>query len=239
MKHSFITLVLLCCSCSTHYQIKSNSVEHVSWNEGQGKVVKNVKEADPKTFQELQPFYGKDQKRVFWGSSIIEGADSATFVAINDYYGKDANHGIVKGNVILESDGTSFEYLGNNWSRDFSNYFYDGKRLGLCDYDTFKIIKSLLSNRAQDSKCLYYEGKIVPIKDAKSLVVLPANYAKDKFHVYWGVSIINGADPLTFVVKDNRSLSIAKDKNACYSATQVISCTNLNDEGQKFCGCNH
>ncbi|MBB1440920.1 DKNYY domain-containing protein [Shewanella sp. SG41-4] len=238
MKLPFITLVLLCCSCSTHYQINSNSVDHVSWNEGQGKVVQHVNGADPKTFQELLPFYGKDQNGVFWGSSIIEGADSATFVAIDNYYGVDAYHGIVKGNVILESDGASFEYLGNNWSRDFSSYFYNGERLDLCDYDTFKIIKSLLSDRARDNKCLYDKSKTVPIKDAESLVVLPANYAKDRFHVYWAASIINGADPLTFVVKDKRSLSIAKDKNACYSGAQILSCIDLNDDGQKFCGCN-
>lgn len=237
IKHTILIFVLLCCSCSSHYKIHDDRVEHISWNEGQGKVVKVVNGADPQSFQQLLPHFGKDNQNVYWRASSVEGAEPKTFIALNNSYGRDSNHGVVNGKLLTDSNGSSFEYIGSNWAKDSNNYFYMGEKLELCDYDSFYIIKSLLSDRARDKDCLYYGNKKVPVRDPDSLEILPANYAKDKFYVYWGAAIIDGADPVTFQVKDDSSLSIAKDKSTCFSATQVLACKDLNTKGKSFCGC--
>ena len=172
---------------------------------------------------------------MYWQSTVVSGVDSGSFVALNNYYGVDAYHGIINGRVIATSDGPTFEYLGNNWSRDKANYFYMGEALDLCDYDTFKIIESLLSDRAIDSDCLYYQGSKVPVKDFQSLKILNANYAKDAFHVYWGDLVVKSADPVTFEVKESRYF--ARDKNQCYVGPQVLECERMTDEAKKYCRC--
>lgn len=235
MKYLLMLLALLCCSCAAHYKIKNSDVEHISWNAGYGKVVKKVQGADPETFKELLPYYGKDQDSVFWKALLVEGADAGSFIAINNYYGVDAYHGIITDRVIPKSEGASFESLGNNWSRDASNYFYMGKALEVCDYKTFKIIEGLLSHRAQDSECLYYQSKRVPVKDPKSLMVLPANYAKDNSHVYWGNLILDNADPVTFEVRESKYF--ARDKNQCFVGPQGLECERAPEELKEYCRC--
>ncbi len=235
MKYLFIILTLLCCSCTAHYNIKDSGVEHISWNTGHGKVVKSLEGADPDTFKELLPYYGKDQERVYWQAVVVNGADSDSFVALNNYYGVDAYHGVINGRIIPKSDGSTFEYLGNNWSRDKSNYFYMGEALELCDYESFNIIDSLLSDRAQDKSCLYYGNKRVPVKDFQSLVILPANYAKDSAHVYWGDLILESADPVTFEVKESKYF--ARDKDQCFSGPQILECERVTEEAKGYCRC--
>ncbi len=235
MKYLLIVLTLLCCSCTAHYKIKDSGVEHISWNAGHGKVVKSIEGADPNTFKELLPYYAKDRSNVYWQASIVMGADSASFTALNNYYGVDAHHGIVNGKIILESDGSTFEYLGNNWSRDKAGYFYMGDALELCDYESFEIIESLLSDRALDKECLYYQSKRVPVKDFQNLLILPANYAKDNYHVYWGDLVVEYADPATFEVKESKYF--ARDKNQCFSGPQTLECERMTEEAKEYCRC--
>lgn len=235
MKYLLIVLALLCSSCTAHYKIKDNGVEHVSWNAGHGKVVKSLEGADPDTFKELLPYYGKDKERVYWHSAVVSGADSGSFVALNNYYGVDAYHGVVNGRVITNSDGPTFEYLGNNWSRDKANYFYMGEALDLCDYGSFKIIESLLSDRAKDRHCLYYKSSRVPVKDFQSLVILYDNYAKDSVHVYWGDLVVESADPATFEVKPSKYF--ARDKNQCFVGPKVLECERMTEEAKEYCRC--
>jgi len=232
-----IFFALLVTACSTNYRISDNQVEYITWNEAHGRVARKVKDADAKTFKQLTASFGIDKDQLYWQGSVVKGADVNTFRIITNNYGADANHGIVNGAIIKESVGANFEYLGNSWFRDGRNYFYQNEMLPVCDYDSFKIIPGDLLDRAQDKDCLYYRNDKVPVKDMQSLQILPAYYAKDRFLVYWGASVIPGADPASFVVKGDESLSIAKDKNSCFSGTQVLTCDDLNENGKSFCDC--
>ena len=87
-------LVLFCSACSSRYAIERDSVSYISWNKGQGKVVKELQQADPQSFSQISPYFGKDKKQVFWQASLIEGAQPESFVVINDYYAFDKKMGL-------------------------------------------------------------------------------------------------------------------------------------------------
>jgi len=243
-----ILLSLLLMSCTSiykaatgtyaYYKIHSDNVEYYSWNPmSENYYIKQLSGADSVSFEQITTDYGKDINFVFRKSNKIESADPKTFKLINDYYALDKKSAYFIGIAITDSDPKTFSYLGNSWSRDNNNYFYKQNNIHVCDIKSFKLAPDKFPSRGYDNHCYFVERNKVAIKDMATLEILPANYAKDKFHVYWGTSILKGADPKTFLVKDNRSLSIAKDKKQCYSATQVLSCNDLNPKGQRFCGC--
>jgi len=244
----FILLSLLLASCTSiykaatgtyaYYKTNSDLVEYYSWNPMSEKYyIKQLPDADPKTFEQINTDYGKDTNFVYLKANKIETADPKTFKLINDYYALDINSAYFIGVIIADADPKTFTYLGNNWSRDENNYFYEQYNIYVCDLKTFQLVSDKYPSRGYDKQCYFVEQSKVAVKDMATLEILPANYAKDKFHVYWRSSILKGADPKTFIVKDKRSISIAKDKNRCYSATRVLSCNELNIEGQQFCEC--
>jgi len=230
-------LVILLAGCTAHYKVSEDIVEHVSWNAGQGKVVKTLNGASAKSFQQLKPWYGKDELHAYWMYIEIEEADARSFEAINNYYAVDSDHGYFTQHLLENSDGKTFEYLGSNWSRDKNTYFYNRKRIDVCDYDSFKIIEATVPFRATDRSCYYYQWHTVQIKDRSSLEILPSNYAKDNYFVYWGNVRIEEAHAATFVAKGEHPVGLAKDKRFCFSGPKTIECNRLNDEGKEFCGC--
>ena len=235
MKKLLVLLPLIFCSCTAHYKIDENHVEHISWNEGVGKVVTRIEGADPRTFEQLLPYFGKDKSHVYWQGTVVKGADPSSFIAINNYYGVDANHGVITERIIQESDGSSFEYIGNNWSRDSLSYFYMGNELDICDYESFEIIEDVLSDRAQDKECYYSKNNRVQVEDRASLVILPAGYAKDSNGVYWGHFVIQDADPATFEAKKTKRF--ARDSKACYVGPSILECKRMSEEAKEYCFC--
>ncbi len=223
--------------CSDHYKINNNSVEHVSWNAGQGKVIKVIDGADPSTFVQLLEWYGKDRNAAYWKHIKIKNAEPTTFIPINNYYAVDANNAYVTERYIKGSDGGTFEYIGHNWSKDKSNYYYTGQPLDICDKTSFKIIPDEFPSRAIDDRCYYYQWNTVPVKNRNNLQVLPSEYAKDNLHVYWGNIIVKEADVSSFDVLKIGHYGLGKDKASCFSGPRVVKCTELNDEVKERCGC--
>jgi hypothetical protein len=236
MRHFLIALSLLCSACTTGYNVSDENVQFVTWNEGHGKVVELMEQADPKAFKELSDYYGKDKNNVYWRSIIVEGADPATFKIINNHYGVDANHGVVREHVVKSSHGPTFTYLGNNWAKDKRDYFYSDSPLNVCDYASFTIIESSLMETAKDNQCYYTYGDKVPVKHFDSLQLLGGSYAKDRYQVYWLNRVLEKADATSFEVGE--SGHIARDKQQCFSGPAVISCNELSEDGQAFCRCN-
>jgi hypothetical protein len=241
-----LTIPLLSCSglykaatgTYKYYQVSAEKVEYYSWNPMSERYsVRILKDADPETFKQIATQYGKDKNSVYFGSQKIEGAQPNSFYLLNEFYAVDENHAYVIGQIIPNSDAKSFEYIGKNWAKDNDSYFYKNIELGVCDFKTFKIAPDKYPSRGSDKYCYFYEGKRVPIKDMDSFELFYGNYAKDKYDVYWGSILITKADPKTFVVKEKKDLSIAKDKDHCFSGPQTLSCNDLNKEALKFCGC--
>jgi hypothetical protein len=220
------------------YKVTDDRVDYYSWNPmSERYYIKELKGVDSSSFKQISVEYGKDIDSVFHHSIKIEFADPESFKLINEYYAIDRSNAYFIGRIIAGSDPKTFKYNGNSWSRDKNNYFYQQNNVNVCDMPSFKFAADKFASRASDKDCYFVEGEKVSVNDIASLEVLPGNYAKDKFTVYWGKVILENADPKAFKVKSIGSFSIAKDVNHCYSATQILSCSDLNPEGQKFCGC--
>src|SRR5690606_16552379 len=58
-----------------------------------------------------------------------------------------------------------------------------------------------------------------PLADYESFKLLDNGYAKDKFQVYFTDSIVDGADPATFI---SHEYADARDKNYCYSGRRRL-----------------
>jgi hypothetical protein len=242
-RFNFLLLTFLLTACAgvyqrvtaTHYRVEENAVHYLRWQPVSGQYAINpVIGADPETFEQLRPGYGRDQQAVYRGNQVVENADPGSFTFLNEFYAVDINHAYFDGHILIDSDVNTFEYLGDSWAKDKSDYYYTAGKLDVCDKASFKIIKPF---RGRDSDCYFFMGEKVPIRDIASLVVLSSSYAKDQHYVYWGRFIVEGADPKSFVVKDTSSLSIAKDKDFCYAAARKLNCAELNKQGQRFCGC--
>ena len=129
---------------------------------------------------------------------------------------------------------TTFERLGDGWSRDADDFYSGNKRLDVCDIDTFKPLSMW---RAVDNKCYYIQAERLDTVDRASLEILWGAYAKDRSQVYWLEHVVEGADPATFEVKDDRMQSLARDANQCFSGPRVVTCEDLNPKGQEYCRC--
>jgi hypothetical protein len=225
---------------AAYYKISDTKVEYYYWNPMSGKYrVTEVTGADPKSFEQISVNYGKDKKSVFIGAAKIYGADNNTFHQISEFYAQDNKYAYFIGEPLVNSHSKSFERLGNNWSKDKNNIYYTKNKLDICDLASFRIIPEKFTSRAVDEKCYYWKSEQVKEIDRTSFQVLTGDYSKDKNNVYWANIIIKGADPKTFQVKaDGMYTKLARDKNRCFSGPKQLKCSDLNETGQKFCGCN-
>ena len=159
-------------------------------------------EADPKSFRALDNDYSADSCHVWYNNDTIPGADPATFVVpeskndlgfslalahdAHDYY-----HGT---SPLHVADMSGFKEIDDSWAVDRKNVYYLGldasagkNIIPISDYTTFRSLSFLY---AKDSKCVYYENKIVEGADPKTFRVLEGEqyFAQDKNRVYYQAS---------------------------------------------------
>ena len=237
-----ILIVLFCLlftACSDYYRINSKGeAEFVDFRAfGLEKKSSKIEGVDVATFKALSEWYAKDKNSVYWQTLKVKDANPETFKVINNYYGRDAQ-AVFKGATLIEgADPATFRFVKSNWTRDNANYYNSGKPLNPCDLETFRIIEEVGHLRAIDDKCYYWDEKTVAVNDFSTFELLPGGYAKDAGTVYFMSYEVPDADPATFEVKNKRFASIARDNKHCYSGQQVLSCDDLNEKGQEFCGC--
>jgi hypothetical protein len=95
-------------------------------------------------------------------------------------------------------------------------YYNDGSELQhrvLNNADS-KSFKALQSGYAIDKNHAFYRGEILPLANPLNLEVFADVYAKDNKHVYFGDSIILGAESESFELIENSVYS--KDRNDYY-----------------------
>ena len=219
----------------SYYEVIDGKVTYFRWNPMAMRYHTRVLEdADPNTFETIGTEHGKDAKTVYeWDIPILH-ADPATFKRLTENYAQDATQ-VFYGRTRLEgADLATFKRLGDGWSRDADDYYSGSKRLDVCDIDTFKPLSMW---RAVDSQCYYIKSKRLASIDRASLEILPSVFAKDRSHVYWLQHIIEGADPKTFEIKEDRMQSLARDADQCFIGPNVVTCDELNPKGQEYCRC--
>lgn len=219
----------------SYYEVVDGKVNYVRWNPMAMRYHTRVlTEADASTFKAIDSEHGRDATTVYeWDIPIIH-ADPATFERLSENYAKDSTQ-VFYGRTRLEgADLATFEPLGDGWSRDADDVYFGNKRLDICDIDTFAPLSMW---RALDSQCYYIQGERLVNVDRASLEMLSGGYARDRSHVYWLGHIVDGADPGTFEVKDDRMHSLGRDVDQCFSGFHAVTCDDLNPEGQSYCRC--
>lgn len=193
-----------------------------------------LEQADPDTVEAISTEHGKDATTVYeWDIPILH-ADPATFEHLSENYAKDATQ-VFYGRTRLEgAELATFERLGDGWSRDAAHVYSGNRRLNICDIETFEPLSVW---RAVDGKCYYIQAERLANVDRASLEILPGEYARDRSHVYWLERVVDGANPKTFEVKEDRMHSLARDASQCFSGPSVVTCDALSPEGQAYCRC--
>ena len=219
----------------SYYEVIDGKVTYFRWNPmGMRYHTRVLENADPNTFVAIGTEHGKDATTVYeWDIPILH-ADPETFKRLTENYARDATQ-IFYGRTRLEGvDLETFERLGDGWSRDADDFYSGNKRLDVCDIDTFEPLSMW---RAVDSQCYYIQAERLDTVDRASLEILWGAYAKDRSQVYWLEHVVEGADPATFEVKDDRMQSLARDANQCFSGARIVTCEDLNPKGQEYCRC--
>ena len=219
----------------SYYEVTDGKVTYFRWNPMSMRYhTKVLEEADPDTFEAIDSEHGKDATTVYQWDVPILHADPATFKRLRKSYAKDATQ-IFYGRTRLDgADLATFERLGDGWSRDADDFYSGSKRLEVCDINTFEPLSMW---RAVDSQCYYVKSKRLENVDRESLEILGGVFAKDRTHVYWLQHIVDGADPATFEVKEDRMQSLARDATQCFIGPRLVTCDELTPRGHEYCQC--
>jgi hypothetical protein len=219
----------------SYYEVIDGKVTYFRWNPmGMRYHTRVLEQADPDTFESIGTEHGKDATTVYQWDIPILHADPATFKRLTKNYARDATQ-MFYGRTRLEGvDINTFERLGDGWSRDSDDFYFGNKRLDVCDIDTFRVLSMW---QAVDSQCYYIESKQLDPVDRASLEILWGGYASDRSQVFWLKHVVDGADPATFEVKEDRIQTLARDANQCFSGPRVVTCDALNLKGQAYCRC--
>jgi hypothetical protein len=129
--------------------------------------------------------------------TVLQQADPKTFETIFNDFGKDKNHVYYTDSIITGADPSSFQHLGNLYSKDRQHGFFAYNTISN-DGSHFEIVPNCQDKPYSD--------------DAASII-----FARDRFKVYNGEFVLEGADPGTFVfVPMFNGYDLAHDKNYVY-----------------------
>ena len=137
-----------------------------------------LSEADPSTFKVLSYDYATDMHYVWYNDIIIDGADPATFVVPDSKISNlahDAHDYYMNDRPLYVANIGSFRQIDYNWALDSLYVYY-------LDYDVL----------ADDDTPV--------VGDYRTFKVLNEFYAVDSTCVYYKNTIVEGANPATFVV---------------------------------------
>lgn len=138
--------------------------------------------ADPGTFREVDHEKGQDKYRVYVGAKPTDVKDYKSLKK-GDWFYTTARYVYDDDlSLIKAADPKTFECIYGVWYRDKNHIYTDGKLVEEADVKTFT------TKVVWDSYDCTYDDDF--------------NYAKDAHHVYFGDSILVGADPATFTKLD-------------------------------------
>jgi hypothetical protein len=243
---------MLCTSCNTGYKVSGKNVFYVTWDEGRGRIERQLVEADSTTFQTIKKkLYAKDKNAVYLRGDVIDGADPTTFKILPHKHSLDAHQVFFRRELVEGADPSTFQVLDQTWARDGADVFIGTRAIEACDSATFEIIEFPW---AKDKECVYAIFNKLVDADPVTFEALNRNYAVDKNHVYAGfvrkislgdlrrlptafqkqhsnrvnsdlylVDRIEGADRKTFIVDADNAYK-ARDQFRCYDREVVADC---------------
>lgn len=160
---------------------------------------KIIPEADPETFQSIEPepskideypyiIYFKDETHVFFAGKVIQGANVDTFIALNNKYGKTSDSVYCGGDMLENSDSKTFELVNQIHARDKNQVYYGCKYFN-ADPATFHAINN--SEFYADKNKIFFYGNSLKSVDVENFRVLDrGRCATDGKHYFNGDEII-------------------------------------------------
>ena len=191
------------------YYRDKNNVFYYDMNK---KELKKVEGSDRSSFVEMDNFFAKDNKRVYYLGKQIENISSEGFKFVGSdivknkngvYFWKDETGTGDYEIVPLNFDSASFDIANKNTS----NYFKDKNGIYYLDYG------KLLNSEAKDVQNAFIklEGADIPTFKAFGY-----GYSKDKNRAYCKYKEFKGVDVSSFTVVLEDEGVVVKDKNRVY-----------------------
>lgn len=211
-------------SCTFRYENDGQEVTWHTWNEGTGHNSRKVN-ADPKTFEELDDYYGRDKTHAFYRGDLIKGADGASFRVLKKGYAVDLTNVYNSGEIIKGADPESFKVHSEELTEDKNDFYKNGTALNVRDKSSFEILKDRLGRNTKWGKDkyngYYLDGTVISNIDYATFHPIKARipmqsgcYAADKSRVIFKGKEIPGADPATFKEVD---FYIGQDNHRAYN----------------------
>lgn len=143
---------------------------------------KEIPEADPATFKEVDFYIGQDKHRAYQREMPTQIKDYTKLSQIGRLmYSDGINIYDLDFHILQDADVATFEHISDNWYKDESHVWWSNKLVNGADPKTFRPVP--VSS--------YYSGN-------KGTMGGDFNYGKDDKHVFWNDSIIPGADAASF-----------------------------------------
>ncbi|WP_367178982.1 DKNYY domain-containing protein [Flavobacterium sp.] len=191
-----VLLFLLLTSCTRGYKVEGGKVYYEYWNEGSGQGKLLIKEADAKTFEELN----------FDFEHNLE-------------FGKDKNHLFIDGEVIKNIDPKTFRFIGHCIFRDKDSAYFFGFSNNINDYVIKGVnpnsIKLLKYPWAKADNILIYGSDTLNVNNVNDFIPIDEDWGKTKEHMINNTQILYDADLETFEIISSFE---GKDKNYNYES---------------------
>jgi DKNYY family len=222
MKRTTSIFALLLLTGCQGYKVEKGKWSFVQWNEGYGRMVLTVNNADQESFKPLNRDYAKDNKHVYLWDRVVDGADPNTFVCLGNDYSKDRTKVFLRGKELLGADPNTFQVLEYGWSKDKNDAYAWSRALKVEDLASFTILHVRLLNWwAKDKDAYYIAGHTGKIDcDYATMKILNDSYAVDKDRAYYDGKPIEGVDVKTFRAT---SIVTARDQYRKYDGESVDS----------------
>ena len=144
----------------------------------------------------------------------LEKVNADKFTGINPYFGKDNKNVYYQGSVIKGSDPETFQFLGGvgtligatGYSKDKRNVYYLGDIISGADSASFVLLDKV-EGYGKDNKNVYFMGKKLEYADSVSFKTIGNDYTSDKNGIYYQTEKIAGADPAEYILEGHYLLS--------------------------------
>jgi hypothetical protein len=194
---------------------------------------KEIANADPATFQELEDGWARDRNAVYEEGYKKAFLNPATVRVLPPIYIMDKAAVWVYGTGYYlrvdktDADPATFMVISHGYGKDKNNVYYFAQKIANADVQSFTPLRdaaypsaegSASSWYAKDIHSAYYRSTVIQNADVQSLVFLGGEYAKDSHTVYYEGNRIANADAGTFALVGQ----YAKDKNHVFYSGKML-----------------
>jgi len=173
--------------------------------------------------------YTQDTHHAYFSGVPIKGADVKTFQVLpghHGWYATDAQHVYIRG-YSTPLDPRNLSIIGQCYAKDRRYVFYhngsdESDRVNGASPESFTTLGSAYDCEwAEDNEHVYFGRTLVQRADPKTFVACNSRFGKDAAHVYLMEQVVADADPKTFTGYQEQ-VWFGKDKYHVFTSTRPI-----------------